>query len=297
MEDRAAPMRASSRKSPLEAEDDRREALAAILQRSKKLLVAFSGGVDSTFLLQAAVDVLGVDRVLAVTGVSDSLAPSERDEAIQLAARIGALHRLIDTRELENPDYAANPRNRCYFCKSELYDRLAEIAAAEGCDTIADGTNQDDATDVRPGRLAAQEHGVTSPLLEAGIGNAAIRAWSAERGLPTAEKPEMPCLASRIPFGSEVDAEKLRRVAAAEAVLRTVGLARGRVRHHGDIARIEIPEAEVPRLLDPMIRARLIEGVRAAGFEYVTLDLEGYRRGRQDEVARRAGVEWRTPSS
>ncbi len=275
------------------AEDTRQEALAAILRRSKKILVAFSGGVDSTFLLQAAVEVLGPDRVLAVTGVSESLAARERDEAVALATRIGASHRLVGTRELENPDYAANPRNRCYFCKTELYDRLREIAIAEGYDTIADGTNLDDATDVRPGRLAAREHGVASPLLEAAIDKATIRAWSRARGLPTADKPEMPCLASRIPFGSEVDAGKLRQVEAAEDALRSAGFARARVRHHGDIARIEVPEADVARLLDPVLREQVVAGVRGAGFEYVTIDLEGYRRGRQDQAARRAGIAWR----
>jgi len=278
------------------AQDVRQDALAAILRRSRKLLVAFSGGVDSTFLLQAAVDALGPARVLAVTGVSESLAAREREEAVALAARIGAPHRLIATREMENPDYAANPRNRCYFCKSELYDRLREIAAAEGCDSIADGTNLDDATDVRPGRLAARERGVASPLLEAAIDKATIRAWSRARGLPTADKPEMPCLASRIPFGDAVDAAKLRRVEAAEDALRSAGFTRGRVRHHGDIARLEFPEDEVARLIDPALRRLVVAGVRRAGFEYVTIDLEGYRRGRQDEVARRAGIAWRRPT-
>jgi uncharacterized protein len=275
------------------AEFDRREVLAAILRRSRRLLVAFSGGVDSTYLLQAAVTALGADRVLAVTGVSASLATREREETIALAARIGARHRLVETYELENPDYAANPRNRCYFCKSELFDRLRAIATAEGFDTVADGTNVDDEGDVRPGRAAAREHGVTSPLLEAGIDKASIRAWSAALGLPTADKPEMPCLASRIPFGSAVDREKLRSVEIAEAALRSVGLIRARVRHHGDIARIELPAEELDRLMDQAVRAAVSAGVRAAGFEYVTLDLDGYRRGRQDEVARRAGVEWR----
>src|SRR5262249_28577125 len=189
--------------------------LADDIRRHDRVLVAFSGGVDSTLVLRAAVDVLGATHVLAVTGVSASLADRERRDAIDLAAQIGVTHRLIETHELDDPNYAANPHDRCYFCKRELYDRLRALAAAEGWTAILDGTNADDAHDVRPGRRAALEHDVASPLLEAGLSKSDVRALSRAYGLPTAEKPEMPCLSSRIPYGTAVDPEKLRRIELA----------------------------------------------------------------------------------
>jgi uncharacterized protein len=258
--------------------------LAAALRRHGRLLVAFSGGVDSALVLQAAVDALGPERVLAVTGVSPSLARRELDEAKALATRIGAPHRLLATRELEDPRYAANPADRCYFCKSELYERLRELAAAEGWEAIADGTNADDTRDVRPGRRAAAERGVVSPLLEAGLGKDAVRALSRRLGLPTWDKPEMPCLSSRIPYGSAVDPQKLRQIEVAEECLRAAGVRGGRVRHHGDLARVELPPADLGRLADRGFRERIVEGIRHAGFRYVTLDLEGYRKGRLNEA-------------
>jgi uncharacterized protein len=258
--------------------------LAAVLERHGRVLVAFSGGVDSTLVLHAAVAALGRERVLAVTGVSPSLARRELEDACALAARIGAPHRLLDTHEVEDPRYAANPANRCYFCKSELYERLAQVARDEGCDAILDGTNADDTRDVRPGRRAAAERGVVSPLLEAGLSKAVVRALSRAAGLPTWDKPEMPCLSSRIPYGMAVAPEKLRQIEAAEDCLRDAGVAGGRVRHHGDMARIELPNDDLGRLADAEFRQRLVAGIRAAGFRYVTLDLEGYRKGRQNEA-------------
>jgi uncharacterized protein len=255
--------------------------------------VAVSAGVDSTFLLHAAVHALGPERVLAVTGVSPSLAMGERDAAAALAARIGAPHRFLETRELDDPRYAANPENRCYYCKSELFDRLRELAAAEGFDAVLDGTNLDDTREVRPGRRAAGERGVASPLLDAGLGKQDIRALSRRAGLPTWDKPEAPCLASRIPFGSQVNKPKLAQIDAAEAVLRDCGIRGGRVRHHGEIARVELPPDQLGRLADPVLRERLVAGLRAAGFLYVTADLEGYRRGRQHEAAGTAQVVFR----
>jgi pyridinium-3,5-biscarboxylic acid mononucleotide sulfurtransferase len=248
--------------------------------------------VDSAYLLHAALEALGPDRVLAVTGVSESLARRELEAARALAARLGASHRLVETRELLDPRYAANPTNRCYFCKSELYERLQEIAEAEGCDAIADGTNQDDTREVRPGRQAARERGVTSPLLEAGLTKRDIRELSRQAGLPTWDKPEMPCLSSRIPFGSPVEDAKLRQIELAEEALADCGLRGGRVRHHGDVARIELPPETLGRLADAVLRDRLVSAVRAAGFAYVTLDLEGYRRGKLHDQASRAEVTW-----
>lgn len=260
------------------------ERLAVALRRHERVLVAFSGGVDSTLVLQAAVAALGRDRVLAVTGVSPSLARHELEEANALAAKIGASHRLLETHEVEDPRYAANPSNRCYFCKSELYTQLKQLALAEGWGTIVDGTNLDDTGDIRPGRRAAAENGVVSPLLEAGLDKAAVRRLSREAGLPTWDKPEMPCLSSRIPYGMAVEPEKLRQIEAAEECLRDAGVRGGRVRHHGDLARVELPQADLPRLGDEGFRARIVEGIRAAGFRYVTLDLEGYRKGRLNEA-------------
>ena len=271
------------------------ERLRAELRRYQRLLVAFSGGVDSTLLLQVAVETLGTAQVLAVLGDSPSLARSERDEAGALAQRIGARLRTVDTRELEDPRYAANPTNRCYFCKSELYTHLAALARDEGFDAVADGTNLDDCSDFRPGRKAAEEAGVVSPLLDAGLGKQAVRALSKRFGLPTWDKPAMPCLASRIPYGSAVDVEKLGQIERAEAVLRAHGIRGGRVRHHGAVARIELPESDLARLGDVDLRAALTRGVREAGFEFVTVDLDGYRRGRLNDAV--LGTTRRKPAS
>lgn len=279
---------------PSVAPADSNARLAAVLQRHARVLVAFSGGVDSTLVLRAAVDALGPGRVLAVTGVSASLADRERQDAVELARQIGAPHRLLETRELENPNYAANPSNRCYFCKSELYDRLQEVAAAEGYGAILDGTNLDDTRDVRPGRQAARERNVESPLVEAGLTKQQVRELSRHLGLPTWEKPEMPCLSSRIPYGTSVDPGKLRQIEAAETSLRAAGVRGGRVRYHGDVARIELPPEDLPRLADAVWREQLAAGVRAAGFTYVTVDLEGYRKGRLNEAA---VVQWRAPAA
>lgn len=266
-------------------------ALAEHLDAARRLLVAYSGGVDSAFLLQVAVLHLGRDRVLGILADSASLPRREMQDAAALAAHMGAALRVVRTHELEDARYASNPVNRCYFCKSTLYALLGSVAEAEGFDAIADGTNLDDASEFRPGRAAAREHGIQSPLLEAKLRKDDIRHLSRLLGLPTWDKPAAPCLASRIPFGQVVDATKLAQVEAAEEALRTCGIRGGRVRHHGEIARVEVPEEWLGRLASPELRAALVQGVRAAGFLYVALDLEPYRRGRLHE-----GVDTSSPA-
>ncbi len=248
-------------------------------------VVAFSGGVDSTLLLSEAVEVLG-DRVLAVTASSETYFPEEIEEARKLAAVIGARLEVIETQELENEEFAANPSNRCYYCKGELFGKLTEIARRAGLGVVLDGTNADDVSDHRPGRQAARETGVRSPLLEAGLAKADIRALSRARDLPNWDKPALACLASRFPYGTKITRPELERVAAAERHLRGLGFNQLRVRNHGEIARIEVPSSDLGRLLES--REQVVARFKELGFLYVTMDLQGYRTGSMNEALREA---------
>jgi len=247
-------------------------------------MVAFSGGVDSTLLAKAAHDALA-DRTVAVTAVSASLAPRELDEARELAGSIGIAHRLVTSSETSLPQYLANDGDRCYHCKTELYTICSRIARELDMAVIVNGLNTDDLSDHRPGNRAADEARVRSPFVELGLDKDAIRAHSQRLGLPTADKPELACLASRFPTGTPITVAGLERVAAAEDVVAALGFSQYRVRYHGELARIEVPASEFGRLLDGELRQRLIEGVRGAGFRFVTVDLAGYVRGSSNPLA------------
>jgi uncharacterized protein len=252
------------------------DALKRIMAETRSVIVAYSGGADSTFLAAVAHDILG-GRALAVTGVSPSMPASEVDEAMDLAGHIGIPHEIVETREMDDPDYVANNPDRCFHCKDELFDRLTAMARERGFDCVADGCNVDDTGDFRPGRGAADRHGVRSPLVEAGLTKEDIRALSRERGLPTWDKPAMACLSSRIPYGTPVTVEALGRIEEAEAYLHSLGLRQLRVRHHGDMARIESDETGLELLIAR--RAEVVERLKALGYLYVTLDLTGFRSG------------------
>jgi len=256
----------------------KREALIGEIQGYGRTVVAFSGGVDSTFLAAVAFEALG-DRAVAITGVSPSVAAEEREEAEALARGIGIPHRWVETHEMDNPDYVANSEMRCFHCKDELYGVLGAIAGQADGAVVIDGTNADDAGDWRPGRRAAAEHGVRSPLLELGFTKDEIRALSRQMGLPTWDKPAMACLASRIPHGTPVTVEALDQVGAAEAVLRGFGIRQVRVRHHGDVARIETDSDGMAIAFAPENRGRLVARLQNLGFKHVALDLAGYRQG------------------
>lgn len=247
-------------------------------------LVAFSGGVDSTMLAQAAHDALG-ERAVAVTAVSASLAPQELGEARELASRIGIEHRLETSSETSLPQYLVNDSNRCYHCKTELYTICKRVAAEADLAVIVNGLNTDDLSDHRPGNTAADEAGVFSPFVELGFDKQAIRECSRRLGLPTADKPELACLASRFPTGTPITVIGLEQVAAAEEVVASLGFSQYRVRFHGDLARVEVPADEIGRLADEELRRELLEGIRAAGFRFVTCDLAGYSRGSSNPLA------------
>jgi uncharacterized protein len=260
---------------------EKERALRETLSSLGSVIVAYSGGVDSAYLAYVANDTLG-DRALAVTADSASYPERHREMATRIAAQFGLRHEIIHTGELERPEYRANPANRCYYCKHELYTHLSRIGAERRA-VVVDGNNADDRGDYRPGRQAAREFGVRSPLDEVNLGKEEIRQLARSAGLPTWDEPASACLSSRIPYHSEVTEPKLRRIEAAEQVLHAHGFRVCRVRHHDDLARIELGRGELPRALEPEMSAALVSELKAIGYRYVTIDLQGYRTGSLNE--------------
>jgi pyridinium-3,5-biscarboxylic acid mononucleotide sulfurtransferase len=275
----------STNAAPDLALTDKHAALRRILEGIPSLIVAYSGGVDSAYLAHLATDVLG-SRALCVTADSPSYPDRHRQLALRLAARFGFHHEIIHTSELDRPEYRANPANRCYYCKHELYTHLSAIARERGIAVIVDGSNADDRGDYRPGRQAAREFSVRSPLDEAGLTKSEIRELSRRAGLPTWDEPASACLSSRIPYFSEVTDEKLRTIERAEAVLRDLGFRVFRVRHHDAIARIELGRDEISRALEPEVAEAIDRELRGLGYQHVTVDLRGYRLGSLNEALR-----------
>lgn len=262
---------------------DKLERLETIIQDYGSLLVAFSGGVDSSLLLKVAVNTLG-DRVAAFTEASPLHQSWELTEARELAASLGVKHIMLSGDELSNPEFTANPPHRCYLCKSGIFGEAAKVAAELGLNIIADGSNLDDLGDYRPGRKALAEMGVKSPLIEAGLTKAEIREASRALGLPTWNRQPLACLASRFPYGTEINRQRLQQVEACETFLRDEGFTTFRVRYHGDIARIEVSATGLEQLAASPLRQRVTARFKAAGFTYVTVDLEGFRSGSMNEA-------------
>ena len=262
--------------------EERLERLRGIFRPMRSVLVAFSGGVDSTFVLKVAHDTIG-DRVVALTTTSPTMPDDDRRTALEMAAAIGARHLVIESNELEIPGYAANPIDRCYLCKGNLFTVCAAKAGELGIDEIVDGLNLDDLRDYRPGIRAATERRVRHPLVEAELTKADVRELSRALGLPTWDRPASPCLSSRFPYGSRITPEGLRQVEEGERVLHRMGFRVARVRHHGEIARLEVESGEVQRLLSEPVRAEVDRELKRLGFRFVTVDLKGFRSGSLNE--------------
>jgi uncharacterized protein len=269
--------------------------LGRALERAGRVLVAFSGGVDSSYLAWAAHRALG-DGALAATAVSPSYPESHRNAAERVVAQVGLRHRFVETHEMASADYRANRPDRCYHCKTELFQVLGALRDELGFENVAYGINTDDKGDFRPGHRAARERGVLSPLLDAGLSKSEIRELSRAADLPTAELPASACLASRLPYGTEVTPERLQEVDRGEEALRALGFRQVRLRHHGPLARIEIAPEELPRALDPEMARRISDAVRPIGFRWVALDLDGYRTGSLNAGIDRSGGDGGEPA-
>ncbi|MDA2937583.1 ATP-dependent sacrificial sulfur transferase LarE [Acidobacteria bacterium AH-259-A15] len=270
--------------------EEKEQHLIEFVRNYESALIAFSGGVDSALLAFVTNRVLG-ERSLAVTAISPSVSELQREMAQDFAGKYKLNHRVIHTQEMEDPNYTSNPVNRCYFCKTELYTYLKRLREDWNLEVLFDGSNADDVGDYRPGRQAASEKGVVSPFIEVGINKAEIRALSRKWELPTWDQPAMPCLSSRFPYGVGITEEKLRQVDQAESFLRTLGLKNFRVRHHENLARIEVDRDEMTRILDPELFDKISHQFKSLGYQYVTLDLQGFRSGSLNEILKRRSQE------
>lgn len=264
--------------------DELLERLVEELRPLGKLVVAFSGGVDSSVVMATAARALGAENVIAVTALSETLTERELREAEVLARSLGIPHRVIETRELDAEEFRANPPDRCYHCKTELWRKIGEMAGEAGITSLADGVNFSDSRDFRPGIKAGDEAGVFHPLVSVGAGKAEVRALAKALGLSNWNKPSQACLSSRFPYGDRITAEGLKRVEAAEEILHDIGLSQFRVRVHGDIARIEVPVSEIVKLTVDDTREKIVSALKGLGYAYVTLDLDGFRTGSMNEV-------------